>query len=175
MWRRKKEEVKTEDPRIMTLKATRGQPLKNRLLAAIEQDTEVLSTPCYIIPDYAPEIKDLVIDELMVVANEFKAYCAGLSANQVGYPFKAFVVKQGKEFVPYINTEILARGGGVKRYQESCLSRVGQAPVSVRRHKTIQIKYWCPVRSAEITEWILDRKIAQCIQHEIDHGNGILI
>ena len=157
------------------VQATRGQPAKARLLQGIEQDEKKLSIACE-----SMDTKDLilmgqVLRDLKSVASEFEFYCAGLSANQIGYNVKAFVVKEDGKFVPYINAEILEGAGGLKKGYEQCLSRISKPPTKVSRHKKIKIQYWCPNQMTTVTEWITTRKKAQCIQHEIDHGKGRLV
>lgn len=101
----------------------------------------------------------------------------GLSAIQVGYPFRVFVMdaselgsKIGKQV--FVNPEILESSSEIQSFQEGCLSFPGII-ASVKRPAKIKIK----ARDIKFNEFELelDGIDAICFQHELDHLDGITI
>jgi len=95
----------------------------------------------------------------------------GLSANQVGLPFKMCVTDIGGPRI-FINPRIIKMSDKMVKSQEGCLSLPG-VDVAINRHKDITIDYE-DVTGETKTEKITGL-LSRCIQHEIDHLNGILI
>lgn len=95
---------------------------------------------------------------------------AALAANQVGVLKQVFVMDYLKEKLELINPEIL-EAEGEKIEQEGCLSFSGFFG-SVKRFDYVKVKY----SDRKGVEHIIERtdRIARCLQHEIDHLNGIL-
>ena len=95
---------------------------------------------------------------------------AALAANQVGILKRITVIDYEDEFIEMINPEILEMEGNQIGY-EGCLSYPGYQGI-VSRFNLIKVKYLN--RFGE--EFTIERKdkLSRCIQHEIDHLNGIL-
>ena len=99
----------------------------------------------------------------------------GLAAPQIGILQRTFVVDLGNEverapmFV--INPEILARSETTNVGEEGCLSLPKQFG-EVARFDQIRMRYLD--RDARIQEIEADGLLARCLQHEIDHLDGIL-
>ena len=94
----------------------------------------------------------------------------GLAANQVGINKKVCVVNVIKPLI-LINPEVIGQFGRVK-YTEGCLSFPGKA-VKTTRFTNIIIKddnYGTVIYKPEDAEHLLE---IVCIQHEIDHLNGL--
>ncbi len=70
----------------------------------------------------------------------------------------------------FINPEFIELFGGESTYKEGCLSFPG-ARSEVTRPKKIKVKYLDFDGNEKIEE--MDGILATCIQHEIDHLNGI--
>ena len=100
----------------------------------------------------------------------------GLAAIQVGKPIRAIVLdvsqkeKSEPGLIKLINPEIIETSE-TTTYNEGCLS-VPEINEVVNRHKNIKVK----VQDEKGNERIIDASglFAICIQHEIDHLNGIL-
>lgn len=96
--------------------------------------------------------------------------CAGMAANMIGIRKRIIAFNAGPLTVALINPEI------TQRYQpyeteEGCLSLNGVRKTT--RYQTIAVRYLdisFKPRKQVYSGWI-----AQIIQHEIDHCNGILI
>ena len=95
---------------------------------------------------------------------------AGLAANMIGIHKRIIVFGLGKLPVMMINPEIIAQD---TPYQttEGCLSLDGVRPTQRFKHITVKFQneqfQW---QTQDFTDLI-----AEVIQHEIDHCNGILI
>ena len=108
----------------------------------------------------------------------------GLSAVQVGVLLRIITVdvtqkrdksgnllEAGEQFA-MINPEIIESSAEKKDYEEGCLSFPGEA-VNITRPASIKVKFLNTAGKEEIIE--ADGLFAVCIQHEIDHLNGITI
>ncbi|MDE2390872.1 MAG: peptide deformylase [Rhodospirillales bacterium] len=125
-----------------------------------------------ITPADADEVRRLVPS---MFATMYKAPGIGLAANQVGSLLRAIVVdvapKEQPAPIALINPEIIARSDETATQEEGCLSIPDQyaevtrpARVKVRYHDVAGIKQ----------EIEAEGLLAACLQHEIDHLNGVL-
>ena len=100
----------------------------------------------------------------------------GLAAIQVGEPKRVIVMDlAGPEEEPapryFVNPEILDPSEDLLVYQEGCLS-VPEFYEDVERPATCRVKYLDYHGAPQILE--ADGLLATCIQHEMDHLEGIL-
>jgi len=93
----------------------------------------------------------------------------GLSAPQVGMLKRILVMRREGEPFTMINPEIVSKAGSI-RYSEGCLSFPGLF-VEVERASNINVR-WQDL-SEEWNEDNFQGIAAVCIQHEIDHLNGV--
>ncbi|MCI5077714.1 peptide deformylase [Oricola sp.] len=100
----------------------------------------------------------------------------GLAAIQVGEPIRMLVMDVSKEedeknpFV-LINPEIVSSGDDVSTYEEGCLS-IPDYYAEVERPATVTVNYLD--RDGNKASLTADGLFATCVQHEIDHLNGVL-
>ncbi len=96
----------------------------------------------------------------------------GLAANQIGVLKRVIVVQlpEDEEAQVYINPEIVQREGE-RRVEEGCLSIPGFKA-------TITRSIWVKFRGLDMESKLIRLKaeglLAQALEHEIDHLNGIL-
>ena len=100
----------------------------------------------------------------------------GLAAIQIGVPLRALVIdlaKEGEERQPLFvaNPEIIAASAELSDYEEGCLS-IPEFYEMVQRPKEIRVRYLD--RNNEPMELEASGLLATCLQHEIDHLNGVL-
>jgi peptide deformylase len=105
----------------------------------------------------------------------------GLAAVQVGVPKRLLVIDlqepEEEDGEPvrdpraFINPEILETSDTTRPYQEGCLS-VPDQYAEVLRPDRVRARWHEPDGKAQ-EQWI-DGLLAVCLQHEIDHLNGIL-
>jgi len=124
------------------------------------------------------ELKTLVADMFETM---YDAPGIGLAAVQVGVPIRLLVIdlqepeEEGGEPVRdpkvFINPEILWHSDSEVPYTEGCLS-VPEQYAEVMRPDKIRAK-WRDVEGNTFEEEI-DGLLAVCLQHEMDHLNGVL-
>lgn len=111
-----------------------------------------------------------VVTDLLDTLKANSETCVGMAANMIGVNKRIIVFSMGIMDVPMINPVITKKSGAFQT-TEGCLSLVGERPT--KRYKTITVKYLdsnFKSHTQEFTEFV-----AQIIQHEIDHCDGILI
>lgn len=95
----------------------------------------------------------------------------GLSANQVGLRDRICVINMGKEIWTMFNPIIVEKSLTPATYMEGCLSYPGLY-LKVQRSNSIKVKFQAV--GGEFVEQSVDGLTAVCIQHELDHLDGIL-
>lgn len=95
---------------------------------------------------------------------------AALAANQVGLLKRITVIDYENEYIEMINPEILEMKG-TQTDNEGCLSFPGFVG-KVTRYDRIKVRYQDRTGKEETIE--RTGNMSRCIQHEIDHLNGIL-
>ena len=106
----------------------------------------------------------------------YEAPGIGLAAVQVGEPIRLLVIDVSKEDEAknpqvFINPEVVATGDEVSTYEEGCLS-IPDYYAEVERPATVTVNYLD--RNGKENTLTADGVFATCLQHEIDHLNGIL-
>jgi peptide deformylase len=100
----------------------------------------------------------------------------GLAANQVGLPFRFFILnltadpEKKEEEQVYINPEIVKRHS-TSEYEEGCLS-LPSLYAEIRRPKRIRVRFFN--LKGELVELDAEGLHARAIQHEMDHLDGKL-
>ena len=100
----------------------------------------------------------------------------GLAAIQVGEPLRMLVIDLAKEGEPpapqvFINPEIVESSDERSVYEEGCLS-IPDYYAEVERPAAVRVKYLD--RDGKLQEMQAEGLMATCLQHEIDHLNGVL-
>lgn len=95
----------------------------------------------------------------------------GLAANQIGITKKIVVADVGDGLFELINPEIIERSEETDAAYEACLSLPGLRGVVTRPSK---IRFRYTDRYGEEQELEANELFARCIQHELDHLDGIL-
>ncbi len=118
-------------------------------------------------------IRQLVADMFETM---YKAPGIGLAAIQVAAPSRVVVMdlsKRETEAEPktFINPEILWRSEELSPYEEGCLS-IPDIHEDVERPARVRVKYLDLDGNAR--EEDAEGLFATCIQHEVDHLNGVL-
>ncbi len=114
------------------------------------------------------EIKELVKEmrKIMIQHNG-----VGLAANQIGKNLSIFVAYDNKKFYTFINPEIVKFFGKEKIMEEGCLS-VPNVWGQIKRYEGVVISYQDLFGKKKKLK--AKGLLAQIIQHEIDHLNGVL-
>ena len=120
-----------------------------------------------------PEIRTLVADMFETM---YDAPGIGLAAIQVAVPLRVITMdlaKKDDEKAPrvFINPEIVERSQEKSVYEEGCLS-IPDIHEDVERPARVRVRFMD--LDGKVHEEEADGLYATCIQHEIDHLNGIL-
>ena len=120
--------------------------------------------------------KDLQILMDDMLETMYAAPGIGLAAIQVGIPKRVIVLdikqKEGKKNpLFFVNPEIIQKSKNLSTYEEGCLSVPGQF-AEIDRPDKCHIKYLDYY--GEKKEINAEGMLATCIQHEMDHLEGIL-
>jgi peptide deformylase len=124
-----------------------------------------------------PEIRQLVDDMFQTM---YDAPGIGLAAIQVARPLRVITMDLAKrdengESTPqprvFINPEILARSDELSVYEEGCLS-IPEYYEEVERPARVRVRF--TDLEGKVHEEDAEGIYATCIQHEIDHLNGVL-
>ena len=111
-----------------------------------------------------------VVQDLEETLKANRDRCVGMAANMIGYRKRIIIVATGFADIVMINPVITAKAEPYET-EEGCLSLPGVRKTT--RYKQITVRYQ-DKRFAEHTQ-DFSGYIAQIIQHECDHLDGILI
>ncbi|MCW4116026.1 peptide deformylase [Aurantimonas sp. MSK8Z-1] len=100
----------------------------------------------------------------------------GLAAIQVGEPLRMLVIDLSKEEEPkapqiFLNPEIVATSDSLSVYEEGCLS-IPDYYAEVERPASVTVRHLG--LDGAMHELEAEGLLATCLQHEIDHLNGVL-
>ena len=148
--------------------AVKNPPLKIYMLGQ-----ETLRTPANRIVKVDDSIRKLAKDMLITM---YSAKGIGLAAPQVGIQKRLIVIDlnfEDPETPPniFINPEIISSSASLDTYEEGCLSIPG-VYLNVVRPSSIKLSYRDEMGRPK--KMNAEGLMARCIQHEIDHLNGVL-
>ncbi|WP_137387649.1 peptide deformylase [Rhodoligotrophos defluvii] len=122
-----------------------------------------------------------VTDEIQTLVDDmfetmYAAPGVGLAAIQIGMPLRIFVADVAKGEEPpqpltFINPEITWSSEALTEYEEGCLS-IPEYQDLVQRPAEVKIRFLD--RHGVQQEMHCSGLLATCVQHELDHLNGVL-
>ena len=124
----------------------------------------------------APEILDLVGDLADTLAHwrSVTGYGRGIAAPQIGVLQRLIFLKlSGAEPWPLINPEIIERSDQKIVVWDACLSFLSIF-MQVERHRQVTVRYQNLKGETLEIDAGDDRNLAELLQHEIDHLDGVL-
>ena len=129
----------------------------------------ILTTPCEDFNFFNPpgDPKELSL-ALMQFMNDHNAI--GLSANQLGIPYKVFVLRGHPENLVCFNPVVVSMSKETDLMDEACISYPG-VNVKIKRAKEIRLRFTTPSGITETKSF--NGLTARTIQHEMDHLSGI--
>lgn len=141
--------------------------------------------PLVLLPDPILRVKSAPIerfdDDLKRFADDmldtmYDAPGIGLAAIQVGVPNRMLVIdvagkEEPKKPQVFINPEIVAQSDAVSVYEEGCLS-IPDYYAEVERPAGVTVRF--QDLSGKLNEVAAEGLLATCLQHEIDHLDGVL-
>ena len=133
--------------------------------------SEVLRKKAEDVPTPGPELDRLVADMFETM---YDARGIGLAAPQIGLSQRLIVVdlkEDDSEPMALLNPTVVELGGGKDRVEEGCLSIPGVAA-------TVERPFTCVVDALDAKGQPVrieaEGMLARCLQHEIDHLDGVL-
>ena len=149
------------------------EPLADAPLPIHTLGARELRIPARRISKVDESVRDLVRDMLRSM---YTAKGIGLAAPQVGVAKQLLVIDLDLEEAAtppliLINPEITAAGSSLNTYEEGCLS-IPKVYLNVVRPSVVEVSFRDELgRPRKIKA---DGLLARCIQHEMDHLNGVL-
>jgi len=145
----------------MTVKIILTEP--NKLLRQISQPV-----------DHVGENEQKLMDDM--IETMYAANGIGLAAIQIGFPQRIIVMdiskdKKNKSPMYFVNPIILNKVAEQSTYEEGCLSVPDQF-AEIDRSKKCEVEYLDYNGEKKLLK--AEGLLATCIQHEIDHLEGIL-
>lgn len=140
----------------------------------IQSPAEILHHPS------RPLTPGMIIGSLFgdLIDTRIRANGAGLSAIQIGVPFRVVCVdpKRFHGFKILVNPEIISFEGPTVESSEGCLSiAFGNRRFKVARRAIINVRFFDRTGTKNVTMTKIDGFASFMIQHEIDHLDGKLI
>jgi peptide deformylase len=140
------------------------------ILTAPDRRLRQVSTPVEIVDDGVRALMDDMIETM------YAAKGIGLAAIQVNVPKRIIVMDLAAEDEPrqplfFVNPEVLDPSAETSIYEEGCLS-VPEFYEEVERPARCRIRFLDYQGAAQTID--AEGMLAVCIQHEIDHLNGVL-
>jgi peptide deformylase len=134
---------------------------------------QILKTKAKPVETIDDSVRQLLDDMLETM---YAAPGIGLSANQVGVLKRIVVLDVARENEPLqplklINPEIVWQSEATGIYNEGCLS-IPELYADVERPAEIKFRFLDPAGKKQ--EMAATGLLATCVQHEIDHLNGVL-
>lgn len=142
------------------------------MLKLLPEDHPILKQPCDPFDFENPPIdpKQLVEDLKLAMINSFGV---GLSANQVGLPYRVFVFGDPTDpsnIEAVFNPRILHSSEEEVVIEEGCLSYPGLF-IKIKRPGTIRVRY--ANAEGKLETYVYDKEPARIFLHEYDHMDGI--
>lgn len=141
------------------------------LLPIVMLGADILRQKAEAVPTPGPELDRLVADMFETM---YDAHGIGLAAPQIGRAERLIVVDVKEDDatpMALLNPVVVESGGGKDRVEEGCLSIPG-VTASVER------PYTCVVEATDAKGQPVRIEaqgiLARCLQHEIDHLDGVL-
>jgi len=120
--------------------------------------------------ELATEADAQVIQDLLDTLKANEEGCVGMAANMIGAKKRIIAINMGAINVPMINPVMVNKSDQYET-EEGCLSLIGVRKTT--RYKEIEVEYLdkkFKKQKRKYSGWI-----AQIIQHELDHCDGIII
>ncbi len=116
------------------------------------------------------EKDDITVKDLLDTLKFHQLDCVGMAANMIGENKRIIAININSFFFVMYNPVIVEKSGAYET-EEGCLSLSGKRKTI--RYKKITLEY--RDISFKKCKRIYEDYVAQIIQHEVDHCNGVLI
>lgn len=137
------------------------------ILNLVDANDPILHNP---VEEFDPSSIDLEDVVANMFATMYHHKGIGLSANQVGLPYRMFVMGTPEMELVFINPRIRNTAGELELAEEGCLSHPGLF-VKIKRPSEVRLAH--SNMSGETTALTYKGMTARIIQHEMDHLDGV--
>lgn len=146
-----------------------GNLIEYEIYSLVDSYDPILRKPTQLIDFETMPGKDVsyLAMSLMETLNELKGL--GLSANQVGLPYRMFALNMGDKIWNLINPVVIEKSITKTKYKEGCLSFPGLF-LEIGRASSITVEFQA-INGAKMVQQF-DGLTATCVQHELDHLDG---
>lgn len=130
----------------------------------------ILTTPCEPFDFQNPQVDPFELAQDMVrMIHEYNAL--GLSANQIGLPYRVIALRGSPENFVCFNPKIVMPSTEEITLQEACLSFPG-VNVKVKRPRHVRVRFTAP--NGEVMTRQFTGMTARAFFHEMDHIDGVI-
>ena len=136
----------------------------------LEPDHLMVKTPMpeYVDSDTSDTSRKEIVESLIETMKHFGGI--GLSANQVGLPYRVFVMGDNEHYINCFNPKIVVESEDVVTIEEGCLTYPGLF-VKIRRPDWIEVEF--EDENGEKHSDTFEGLMCRVFQHEMDHMDGI--
>lgn len=152
------------------IKFVDGEMIEYEIMGLVDSYDKILREPTIPVDFDAINGKDIAYYAISLAETLGSIGGLGLSANQVGMKHKICAVNMGDKIWILINPEVIWSSEETSEFKEGCLSFPGLY-LKLNRPKSIKVKFQAV--NGQYIEQQFDGLTATCVQHEIDHLNGI--
>ena len=147
-------------------------PAAAKLIPIVKIPDPVLRQIAKPVDEITDGVRQLLDD---MAATMYDAPGIGLAAPQINVSQRLVVIDCGKDDAPelfkMINPEIIRESDARAILEEGCLSIPDQT-ADVERPAEVEVRYLD--EAGEMQSFVAKGLLAACVQHEIDHLNGVL-
>lgn len=136
----------------------------------VKHPDPILTSPVIEFDFYYPPEPPVDIAK-MLLSEMNKNNLVGLSANQLGLPYRVFCLRGYPENLICFNPKIVHHSDEMSLMEEACLS-FPKVSVKIKRPNEIRVRFQTP--SGVTTTKKFEGLTARTFQHELDHLNGDL-
>ena len=152
------------------IKFVNGEMFEYEILRLVDSYDPILRTPTMPIDFDKMDGRQVSYYGMSLMETLIHLNGLGLSANQVGIPYRMFSINLGEKIWCLINPVVLERSVGKTKYKEGCLSFPGLY-LEIGRPSSVTVEFQA-FNGDKITQ-TFDGLTATCVQHEMDHLDGI--
>ena len=144
--------------------------MSHMILDLVKYPNAILTNPCRPFGmDSAPMNPYELAEKMLEIMNASNGI--GLSANQIGFPYRVFAMRGLEYNFVCFNPKIVHQSEETNLLEEGCLSFPG-VNVKIKRSNTVRLRF--QTASGGIDTKTFDGLTARVVQHEMDHLDGIL-
>lgn len=153
------------------LKFLNGQMFEYEILKLVDLHDPILKQPTQLVDFEKLGYGEVNYMGLSLMETLNKLSGLGLSANQVGIPYRMFALNVGDKIWCLINPKVIYASKKISKYKEGCLSYPGLY-LEIGRPESIVVEF--QALGGEVVQHEFDGLTATCVMHELDHLDGIM-